>query len=62
MTPPKANTVPRERSRSVRSMEDTAVPTLCPICAIPRRNDSIMVGIDFTRVMMPAVATAPAPM
>ena len=55
-----SSTVFMPRSRSVRSTLPTS-PDL-PIWARPSLNDSIMVGIDFTRVMIPPVATAPAPM
>ena len=55
-------TVLKERSRSVRSTSGSAPPTFRVICPRPSLNDSIMVGMDFTNVMIPAVATAPAPM
>ncbi len=50
-----------DRSRSVRSTAG-GVRAAAPICATPSLNDSIIVGIDLISVMIPPVATAPAPM
>ncbi len=52
-------TVRNERSRSVRSRAESSPAESCPR---PMRNDSIIVGIDLISVMIPPVATAPAPM
>ena len=62
MTPRKMPTVLKLRSSSVRSTRLGSPPTCWVSCPRPSLNDSIMVGMDLMRVMIPAVATAPAPM
>ena len=57
--PPK--TILIERSWSVLSIS-TLFARRPRICCIPILKEAIIVGIDFIRVINPAVATAPAPM
>ena len=51
------------RSSSVRSLAATARPSrLARMSANPARNAETIVGSDRARAMIPALATAPAPM
>jgi len=45
----------------VRSNTSATAPARTEIFDSPMRNDLIMVGIERISVMMPPVATAPAP-
>ena len=51
-----------ERSRSVRSLPASSCAALVFSSLIPILSEPTIVGIDLMTVIMPAAATAPAPM